>query len=245
MWLVLTDAGDPSADWIAEGLRRRGMSPVRSITGLDLVTGVIEHYLGEHGVTTKITLRDGVSLDASSIRGVVNRLVLAPAVYAAAGPPLERDYVTQEIVALFISWLQGLGSRVINPPSPRGLCGAWRHPSEWARLAALAGLPVAPYRERSQDELPPWSPMWSPSDFVGTAVVVGQRVFGPAPVLPLSIVDAGVRLAAASECPMLGIDFVRASRGLSFANATPMPDLRLGGDLLVDALTEMLEAGAR
>ena len=72
------------------------------------------------------------------------------------------------------------------------------------------------------------------------AIAVGDRVIGP--TLPREIRDGCLRLAHLAQTPLLGIEFVRdtSSNSWSFAGATHMPDLRLGGEPLLDALAAEL-----
>jgi len=72
------------------------------------------------------------------------------------------------------------------------------------------------------------------------AVVLGDRVFGPS--FPPEIRAACLRLAQLSKTTLLGIEFTASASGnvWTFAGATPMPDLRMGGEPLLNALAEEL-----
>jgi hypothetical protein len=48
--------------------------------------------------------------------------------------------------------------------------------------------------------------------------------------------DACVRLAALADTPLLGIELARGRGGWSFVDASPWPDLTVGGEALLDAL---------
>jgi hypothetical protein len=82
---------------------------------------------------------------------VLNRLVSVPDEMLRPAHPQDRDYVTQELTAFFLSWLYSLPPPVLNRPAPHGLCGSWRHRSQWVWLAARAGLPTPSYRQTSFD----------------------------------------------------------------------------------------------
>jgi hypothetical protein len=58
-------------------------------------------------------------------------------------------------------------------------------------------------------------------------------------------VQAGCRRLAHLVCtPLLGVDFTAGEAGpWTFVGATPAPDLRLGGEPLLDVLNEVLRSG--
>jgi hypothetical protein len=140
--------------------------------------------------------------------------------------------------ALYLSWLHSLGGPLLNPPAPQGLCGNWRHPSAWAALAGCAGLPVASYRQSSEDDP---AAFWTvaPSPIVATSFVVGERIVAD-PALPRHLDQPSRRLARAAGLCLLGIDFAPGADGWCFVGASVMPDLSRGGEPLADALAEVL-----
>ena len=79
-----------------------------------------------------------------------------------------------------------------------------------------------------------------PSDTpVQTVFVVADQVVGT--TLPHHIRQGCRRLAELSHTALLGVEFTTSSAGpWTFAGATPMPDLRLGGEALLDALASAL-----
>lgn len=240
MWLVLCDAHDAAAAWAGRQLRARGLRPLEILSADQLaLSDFQEHKLeGRSGWTLRLRTEAGLQIDGASLQGVLNRLYTVPIGHWRQAPEADQSYVQQELVAFFLSWLHALRCPVINRPTPQGLCGAWRMESEWAWLAGLAGLPVAPYRQTSRDRLDEARgarrlvPQGAP---VATAVVAGGHCFGPA--LPPAIEQACVRLAELSGTALLGIDFVgHAQQAWSFAGASPTPDLRVGGEALIATL---------
>jgi hypothetical protein len=77
---------------------------------------------------------------------------------------------------------------------------------------------------------------------VNTVFVAAEHVVGtPAPP---DIVKGCQRLAELSRTELLGVEFVAGSAGpWTFAGATPWPDLRLGGQALLDVLASVLRGG--
>jgi len=200
-----------------------------------------EHRVGTSGVSIKIALADGRIIHNKAVRGTLNRLTHVPLKSLACIPDYE--YATQEYSAFFMSWLSALPEPVLNASVAQGLSGAWRHASEWVSLAAQAGLPTPRYKQTSEDtidervELRRLLPAGSPTTLF---IVVGDRVVGPP--LPGEIRSACCRLAKLAETLLLGIELTQdqASDSMVFAGATPMPDLRLGGEPLLDALAAEL-----
>jgi hypothetical protein len=75
-------------------------------------------------------------------------------------------------------------------------------------------------------------------------VVVGGKTCGAA--APASVLAGCGRLAALSSTELLGVEFTDGTAGSwNFAGATPLPDLRFGGEALLDALAALLGEGAR
>lgn len=244
MWLVLCSAQDVSALWAYHGLRARGLQPLELVTAEMLSNGARwDHRVGVSGASISITLADGRVITNDSVRGTLNRLSHVSLQHLARNP--DYDYVTQEYAAFFMSWLYALRQPVLNRANAQGLCGAWRHISEWVSLAAEAGLATPAYRQTSNDqtdetlELRKLFPTGTPTT---TMIVVGGRVVGPS--LPQEIRAGCLRLAQLSQTPLLGIDFAASGNTWTFAGATPMPDLRLGGEPLLDALAaELYQSG--
>jgi hypothetical protein len=74
---------------------------------------------------------------------------------------------------------------------------------------------------------------------VQTVFVVADQVVGA--TLPRHIRRGCRRLAELSHTALLGIEFTTDPAGpWTFAGATPVPDLRLGGEALLDALASAL-----
>lgn len=242
MWLMICSAQDTPALWAYQGLRARGLNPIELVTAEVLATKAKwEHTVGIDGANFNITLPDGRIINNRYVKGAVNRLTHVPLDHLAGAPDF--DYATQEYTALFMSWLQSLPSPLFNAPQSQGLSGAWRHVSEWVWLAAQAGLPTPPYRQSSHDEIDETAQMRRivpESTPTAMAITLGDRVFGP--TLPPRISAACKELARIAETPLLGIELTVGPPHAqwTFAGATPLPDLRLGGEALLDELARKL-----
>ncbi|MDC2959275.1 hypothetical protein PO587_33065 [Streptomyces gilvifuscus] len=232
MWLVLCDDGDEAARWAYEGLRERGLAPLEFVLGRHLVHAPRSaHRVETGGADFEVALPDGRTLVSGAVEGVLNRLDWAPVgdiFFATAADTL---YAREELSALVLSWLESIVPVMVNRPSPYGLSGAWRSAAEWAVLAARAGLPVAPVR-LGEDGV-----TGADTD----VVVLGEQVFGDAGGAAGPLAPACVRLARAAGAELLGVN-VRAGGGAGprFAGASVLPDLRIGGDTLLDALHRRL-----
>jgi hypothetical protein len=237
-WLVLCDPRDRAALWAHQRLSALGLVPIELVTSDDLAGAGFEHRIDDGGGSTVISLADRRTLRSEDVRGTLNRLVSAPAADLARLPPEDRDYGLQELHALYLSWLHSLPGPLLNPPDSRGLCGAWRPPSQWADLGGRAGLAVR------DDVFPAAVDQDEPGPPAGEdAIVVGERVFSRRPLSPAT--SAGcVRLATLAGAPVLGIRFEDAAPDGPelFAWAGPLPDLRLGGEPLIAALADALRA---
>lgn len=244
MYLVFCDSNDISAIWAYHALKTRELQ-------IDLVTSEMlayslswEHRIKSEGVTTNIKLADGRRIDTRDLHGVINRIQTIPSNHLQATAE-DKRYAIQEFYALFLSWIYALPKPVLNRPTPQGLAGRWRHASEWTLLAHQSGLFTSSYEQSSFDEggshqlggrlVPYGTP-------VKTLIVVNTEVMGRE--APDDVVKGCTRLAELAETPLLGVDFTEVQADdWCFAGASPMPDLRLGGERLLNALEQALRGG--
>jgi hypothetical protein len=250
-WLVLASDFDEAARWVADRLAARADGTVDFVSHVDLARAVWEHQLGPDAVCSRIELADGRTLDSTEIQATLNRMAYVPAWLVDDLVPEDRPYGLQELSALVLSWLQSLPAPTINPPSPRGMSGPWRSPAEWALLSSQAGLDVMPIVFDSASDAGEsnvvngglgWCSIGPGVPDGEDVIVVGDAVFSRH-ALPEDAVEACRRLAVAADTPILGLAFTEYDGRPMVAGVTPLPDLRAGGDEIVDAVAALL-AGA-
>ncbi|MFD7449186.1 hypothetical protein [Kitasatospora sp. NPDC059827] len=246
MWLVLCDPADRAAVWAYEGLRARGLAPLELLSPQTLLGSTrTAHRVDRLGARFTLTLPDGRVLDSRDVDGVLNRVAAPPFGYLPFTTHADAEYAARELSALLLSLLTCLAPVSINPPYGYGLCGAWRSPAEWTALAIRAGLPVPPARVSSDpDAEPPAAPAGR-----GDVLVLGEHVIG-APAAEDE--EPYVRLARLAELDLLGVDLLGVDlhretgtgdrQPAVFAGASPLPDLRPGGDPFLDRLFKHLTA---
>lgn len=244
-WFVFCASDDLSAIWAYRGLRARGVAPLELVSAEMLAYSLLwEHRVTAEGASVRIVLADKRTICSETTRGALNRLVSVPSEHLGLATPPDREYASQELFALFVSWLHALPGPVLNRPTPQGLSGRWRHSSEWAWLASRAGLPTKPYRQAMQAAVGGHDAGWklAPNGTpVKTVIVVDGHVVGaPGP----AYVRAGCQqLAELAGTALLGAQFAASvTDAWTFVGATPLPDLRLGGEPLLDALASVLKA---
>jgi hypothetical protein len=242
VWLVLCASTDVTGIWAYQGLKRRGL-PAELVTAELLVYSARwEHSVSDAGATVRAVLPDGREICSARVRGTLNRLAYLPTAHLERAAPSERDYAIQEWTAFFLSWLSCLPGPMLNRPTPQGLSGSWRHPSEWAWLAAGAGLPTARYAEGSSHGVRSEEAafLFVPEGPIRTVFAVGECVVGTE--MPKAIKEGCLRLAASAGTRLLGIQFAAGPAGpWTFLSATPTPDLSLGGERLLDCLAGALQ----
>jgi hypothetical protein len=229
-----------------EELQRRDLSPLELVVSESLARALVwEHRVARAGVSTTIELADGRILRSSQVQGVLNRLLAPHQDPLGMVSPEDRDFAAAELMAFYLSWLHGLKGMVINRPSPRGLCGGWRHTSEWIGLASRAGFPVPPYRQASGDSPDRGYRSLAPSGSSMTRLIaLAGKVFGA--TIPEPVAAAATKLAEDAGAGMLGIDlYLDPDSQWTFAAASPIPDLGIGGQPLLDHLACVLRNGAR
>lgn len=244
MWLVLCAPTDAAALWAYQRLGDCGLAPLELVSPEQLVYSLRwEHRLGNEGAHVAISLADGRTIRHDGVRGVLNRLPTVLPDHFPAAAPADRLYASQEMTALFMSWLSARPPPVLNRPASQGLSGAWRHPSEWACLAGRAGLATIPYRQDGRT-LPPHMVRLVPaSPRTRTVFVVDGQFVGPA--VPTGVAEGCRRLAELARTGLLGVELVEGADGLwRFAGASPQPDLRLGGQALLEVLAAALRGRA-
>jgi hypothetical protein len=234
MYCVFCHADDLAALWAYRGLKRRGLEPLDIFTPEALVYNRrLEHRLQAGGTITHLELADGRVLDASQVQGVLNRINYLPVEHFLQAEPEDRAYAGQEQQAIFLSWIYALPGVVINRPGPRGLSGEARSTAEWAWLAAQVGLPVPPYHLDADQ------PLEYPPKQATSQLVWFDGQIHTASVLwcDADLSNSIKRLAELSGLRLLGLDFaINPSGEPLFVSATALPDLRLGGAALLDAL---------
>ncbi|MBD0692922.1 hypothetical protein [Streptomyces sp. CBMA123] len=240
MWLVLCDPADQPALWAYQGLRERGLEPLELLSAQALLGSTrTAHRVDPDGASFELVLPDGRVLASRDVEGVLNRVACAPFGYLPFDTHADAVYAAEELHALLLSLLTCLAPVSVNPPVGYGLCGAWRSDPEWTALAARAGLPVPPAVISSDPDTAPRAAP-PPPDPSGRrdVLVLGEQIFGA----PVPGDEEGyVRLARLAEADLLGIALQHdGRRPAAFAGATPMPDLRLGGDAFLDHLLKHL-----
>jgi hypothetical protein len=246
MWLVICEPGDASALWAYQGLQRRGLTPLELLSPDMLACSLLwEHRIDGQGAALAVTLASGRQLNGRDLRGVLNRTYSVPLSMWRTAAEADRLYVQQELFAFYLSWLHGLLCPVFNRPTAMGLAGPWRSESEWVCLAAKAGLPTPVFRQTSFDRIDETQGhrrLLPATALARTVITVGAVTAGAA--APPAIADGCLRLAALAETALLGVDFIEGDSGAwTFAGATPLPELSLGGEALLDALTTAMRGG--
>ena len=239
MWLVLCHSDDLAAIWAYHGLKQRGLDPLELISAEELASSLRwEHRVNSEGASVEIELADRRRIRSQQVRGTLNRIRLPQAPFWRSADPKDREYVAQEMHALYVSWIYSLPGLVLNPATAEGICGAWRNEAIWTRLAEQAGLPIRPFHRDSAGRAE--QPQGSPGRRRTVVVAAGTSTDETAPT---AVAKGCLRLSELAETPLLGVDFdVTAGSEWLFAGATPFPDLRLGGEAVLDALAIALSS---
>lgn len=223
MYAVICDPRDRSALWAADRLRTR-LGDVRLVP-TDLLGLTPDLYLSLEGgaIDTAFTLTDGTPIGPATCRGLLNRVTRAPAVAARSA---DAAYAREEMTALTLAYLTAFGPRVVNRPDPGSLFGREPGPQGWLHMAALAGLPAAPFRfgGAGAEPLPPMT---------GQMLVIGYHAFGASGPIATRAVDLA---------QLVGVQILSLSLAAdgTVVGATSLPDLSLAGEAGIDALAELL-----
>lgn len=242
MIVVLCHVGDLSAQWAAERLRARSGRPVEVVfvESFAAPATVWHHEVRDSGTRVDVALADGRRLRSGEIDAVLNRMLQPPEALIRAAAEGDESYSRNELTSFAASWLRALAPRVVNPPTPQGLCGRWRPAPGWRMLALDAGLPIGELAFDSTDPPPPLGAADGPGT---TVLTIGGRMMSGA--APADVCDAAAQLAALAETPVLGLRFAGTdppASGWRLLDATPYPDLSTAGEAGVEALEAELAA---
>jgi hypothetical protein len=244
MWLVMCSSADASALWAYQGLKQLGLAPLELVTAESLACASRwEHRVRSRNTEIRITLANGLVIDGSRVRGVLNRLYAPPDAALQYAAPSDRPYAQAEMLAFYLSWLHGMPGVVINRPTPIGLNGPWLHSSEWAIRAGRAGLKMPTYRQSARDDHRQDEIAASEKPARHSVIAMREEVFGAA--VPEGVAKACRRLVSDAGTQMLGIELSEDSRGeWQFSNAVSSPDLRRGGVAMLQSLAQILVQGS-
>jgi hypothetical protein len=234
MWLVLGQDGDVEARWLADQLRTRAGRRVELIEAGELVHECRwEHRVGTTGLSSRLVVGDRTVIDSGEVDGVVNRLSWLGAEGFEGASSRDREYATGELFALGLSWLESLGSRVLNQPAGLGLGGAWRTPGQWRALARSAGLPIVPFDSDHPDDVP--------GEADQTVLLIeGRMVDSSAPAAVGLTARYRERLGELARGCGLDMMEVQLDTGAAVRGVSFLPPLRRYGPPCVDALLAAL-----
>ena len=239
---IFCSAIDLPALWVYQGLKRRGLVSLEVFTPEALVYNRrFEHRLLSDETVTRIMLADGRVLDGTQFDGVLNRINALPVEHLQSAVSDDRQYAAQEQRAVFLSWLYSLPGVLINRPGARGLCGDLLSLAEWTWLAGQAGLPTLTFHQN--DQTPGGTLDESPyTGSIFQIIVLDGQIYGQRPpAFSADMMGCISRLADFCGLRLFGMDFCFKPEGEQlFASATTLPDLRLGGEEILDALAEAL-----
>lgn len=255
--LVLAGPYDAGAVAVAVAVAARpSAGPVALVHPADLGGARWVHRVSGSGrAATDIDLADGRRFSDTDIAAVLVRSEDTTLPRFARSPPADRDYANAEFRALLVSWLHGLGSRVVNRVDGVGLAGPSWSPRRWLVEAGRAGVGVvATVSATSARLLPEWRgtpydarrPASSGSPWPGpvgsSAVLAEGRFVGPAASAAEGMRAACLGLAAASGCRVLELHFGEGPEGPGVVGVSPVP--AVGSDVEAEAVADILLATA-
>ena len=232
MKLILCSEDDATAAWVYTTLRSLGCSDLELVTSRDLACATQwSHRITSDGCTVEIHLQDERRIDLASVDGVINRLSWPSRALIGRATCEDQDYAWTEMFAFYLSWLHTLPGKVFNRATPQGLCGSWRSTAQWMVLAGQAGFHVEPCcgSEMGWDRPP------EEGRKLTQLVVFEGKPFGLPETREMEAACRG--LFERSGTSLLGVEiYASKDSEWTFHNATPLPEMCVGG---VDLLKEI------
>jgi hypothetical protein len=172
-----------------------------------------------------VYLSDGSVIDRTTDLIVSRLATFAPPLQST---PSRQEYADAEVYALALSWLYGLGDRVVNRPSPTGLVGGQPDVLRLASLAADVGLATPRVRltNNGSSAAPPgWTRLcWSGLALPGAYPTETVPAAGPPLPMP-AIFTEPVRFLCVAA--VAGERVVGAPRGLDGPTAVLVAEAEL------------------
>jgi hypothetical protein len=227
VFAVLCDPADRPALWATDRLRARlGEVRLVHLDALAFARPFVVTVDGE-GLAASATLPDGTRFGPGSVAALLNR-ALRPPRPAIGGA--DAAYAAEEMAAATLAFLAAFGPAAVNRPDPASFAGRDPGPAGWLTLAAIAGLPTAPWRIDADG-------FAAPPPAASQALVIGEAAFG----LPGAQAAAAVSLARLAGVELMGLGLAADGR---VVEATAAPDLSLAGEAGADALAALLAGRA-
>jgi hypothetical protein len=247
MWLILADDTDSSARWLYQQLKRDARLDVQLASAITLASNISWAFrAAPPGTNPDFILADGQRVPTDRLDGVLNRLTRIPSVRGTAAPDRAACEGDPEQTAHFVNWMYSLSIPVLNRPDILNLTGIWRRASDWTVMASVAGLLPAPFRAETPPAYHAEVALAADPRIDGmnrTVFVVGGRVLGED--VPASIADGCVCLSHILNCDLIAAHFcVNRAGAWLITGFSAQPDLRLGGDALVQAITALMVPAA-
>jgi hypothetical protein len=231
--VVIADPGDAGAAAVVRAMAASS-DPVMLVLPAQLSLACWEHTIGPAGrAATRIALRDGRTLVDDEVAVLLCRSGSFPMPRFARSGQADRDYAGAELCALAVSWLRGLGARVVNAADGISTVGPSWSPRRALAEAQRVGLPVAGTSIATSGRLLPGfagSPYAARlpveercGDPVDEVLVAGREAFG---ALGARFGTACVALAARARCQLLGVGFCRTRGDVAVSHVSPVPALQ-------------------
>ncbi|SRR6266568_7798265 len=226
-WLILSEPGDPTAEWLKVGLAQRGLSSCL-VTTCDLIKGANwVHSVSADGGRTSFRIEGGQLFSSDGFRHALSLISYLPPRPVETFVAQDREYASQEWIAFIVSALAAVPNWV-NPIGPGGIGGRYHSGFEWILLAHEVGLLCD-----GDDNLRP-----APANPVTREVLVFRgHVFSYG--VPTIIAHRVCELFSLAEIQLGGARFRVNGRRWRFVDATGTPECMAGGSAFLDALAEL------
>lgn len=218
---LLLNKGDEAGVRLFRSLQNEGVTTLKMISAEELVyASRVNAGVKDGKAYFDIQLQNGLVLNNKNVKACLNRVSFLPLEHAERFQPEDRQYVSQELTAIFTFLFSCMPNQLFNSATGMGLSGRSRGRLQWLELARLAGFETINFNfgRNSFNDL---TSLPTPSD---TAILYfNGKCYGPVLPVDLLLEDLCTQLGLLSEERVLEI-YIRTINGRwAFVGANTLP----------------------
>jgi hypothetical protein len=241
MFYILLNTNDTPAIWLYHQLRKQGFTEIEMVTAEELLYNkkLFLQMAGGKAIY-RIELADGRVLCNDTCKGFINRIKYLPYGLVQTFAGGERNYVSQEVQAMFHYWFASLSNVLFNTCTTNGFSGSIKSKIEWLMLAKTAGFTTLPFFQNTVTSVMGDDVSSLP---LTELLCFNQKVFSLLPLPANNIINQCIQLQKLSGEQLLQISIYKKQDEWFFAEATADAQLHYGGRQFIEHIKTTMQYG--